>query len=199
MPERTHRPGGFRLCRPRKTPRTSQGKKKPSSKTHCILLGWRTYPITMSPRFCSVSHRPGPEPRGLGTTVRWLPAPAPRGARAATCPRDPGASAPRPPSPAPRAPLTLLLPPRRARDPRARRDAASGAPCPTSGAHGRGGSRGSGHGFPLRTLRSGGGWMPQRGLQTLGSLLPHASARTGVGRIVANTPRPFPPSLARAS
>lgn len=151
-----------------------------------------------------MSHRPGREPRGLGSTVRWLPAPFPRRARvaacpripetwAAACPRIPGTSAPRPPSPEPRAPLARN--PRSVRDPRAGRDAASSA----GGTHGRGGSRGSGHGFPLRTLRSNRGWMLQRGLPTLPSFLPPASAATAVGRIVASTPRPFPPSLARTS
>lgn len=138
-----------------------------------------------------MSHRPGREPRGLGSTVRWLSAPFSRRARAAACPRIPGTSAPRPPSPEPRAPLALN--PRSVRDQRAGRDGARGA----GGAHGRGGSRGSGHGFRLRTLRSNRGWMPQRGLSILPSFLPPASARAAVGRIVASTPRPFPPSLAR--
>lgn len=145
-------------------------------------------PITISPRLWLLSHRPGREPRALGSTVRWLPEPFPRGAEAAARPGIPGTSAPRPPSPEPRAPLALR--PRGIRDPRARRDAASGA----GGAHGRGGSRGSRHSFPLRTLRSSGGWVPQRGLPTLPSFLPPASAA-----MVASTLRPFPPSPARTS
>lgn len=150
-------------------------------------------PITISPRLWLLSHRPGREPRALGSTVRWLPEPFPRGAEAAARPGIPGTSAPRPPSPEPRAPLALR--PRGFRDPRARRDAASGA----GGAHGRGGSRGSRHSFPLRTLRSSGGWVPQRGLPTLPSFLSPASAATAVGRMVASTLRPFPPSPARTS
>lgn len=127
-------------------------------------------PITINLRLWLLSHRPGREPRGLGSTVRWLSAPFSRRARAAACPRIPGTSAPRPPSPEPRAPLALN--PRSVRDQRAGRDGARGA----GGAHGRGGSRGSGHGFRLRTLRSNRGWMPQRGLSILPSFLPPASA-----------------------
>lgn len=122
-------------------------------------------PITISPRFWLLSHRPGPELGGLGSTVRWLPAPAPRGARAVACPRVPGASAPRPPSPAPRGPLAPRPHRWDARDPRTRRDAAGVAGV----AHGCAGSRGSRHGLPFQTLRSGGGWTSPRGLPTLRS------------------------------